>query len=116
MRFRSISMSVAALSLLPIALSALFPIALSALFPIALSAQFLDPNVLKKPNPVDAWPTYHGDYSGKRYSELTQINKSNVNTLTLAWEFKALSTAETANNVGGPWKPGDPTGDGDHKY
>ena len=91
MRFRSIS--VAALTLLP----------------IALSAQFLDPNVLKKPNPVDAWPTYHGDYSGKRYSELTQINKSNVNTLTLAWEFKALATAETAKNVGGPWKPGDPT-------
>ncbi len=91
MRFRSVS--VAALLLLP----------------IALSAQFLDPNVLKKPNPVDAWPTYHGDYSGKRYSELTQINKSNVNTLTLAWEFKALATAESANNVGGPWKPGDPT-------
>ncbi len=80
-----------------------------ALLPIALSAQFLDPNVLKKRNPVDAWPTYHGDYSGKRYSELDQINKSNVATLTLAWAFKGLATAESATNVGGPWKPGDPT-------
>ena len=85
------------------------PATVLALLPLCLSAQFLDPNVLKKPNPVDAWPTYHGDYSGKRYSELKQINKSNVNTLTLAWQFKALATAETARNVGGPWKPGDPT-------
>ena len=41
------------------------------LLTVSLRAQFLDPNVLKKRNPVDAWPTYHGDYSGKRYSELT---------------------------------------------
>ena len=26
----------------------------------------------------DSWPTYSGDYSGKRYSALTQINQSNV--------------------------------------
>ena len=84
-------------------------IAALALLPISLTGQSLDPNVLKKPNPVDAWPTYHGDYSGKRYSELTQINKSTVATLQLAWEFKALATAESATNVGGPWKAGDPT-------
>jgi alcohol dehydrogenase (cytochrome c) len=33
----------------------------------------------------DSWPTYNGDYSGKRYSALTQINQSNVKQLTLAW-------------------------------
>ena len=80
-----------------------------ALLPVSLTAQFLDPNVLKKPNAIDAWPTYHGDYSGKRYSTLDQINRSNVGTLTLAWAFKALATAETATNVGGLGKPGDPT-------
>ena len=26
-----------------------------------------------------------------------------------AWAFKALATADSATNVGGPWKPGDPT-------
>jgi alcohol dehydrogenase (cytochrome c) len=36
----------------------------------------------------DAWPTYNGDYSGRRYSTLTQINSDNVNTLTLAWMFR----------------------------
>ena len=80
-----------------------------ALLPISLTAQFLDPSVLKKANAIDAWPTYHGDYSGKRYSTLDQINRSNVGTLTLAWAFKALATAETATNVGGPGKRGDPT-------
>src|SRR3984957_19586976 len=33
----------------------------------------------------DSWPTYNGDYSGKRYSTLTQLNQSNVMHLTLAW-------------------------------
>jgi alcohol dehydrogenase (cytochrome c) len=42
------------------------------------------------PNPSlpplgDSWPTYSGDYSGQRYSALTQINQANVKNLTLAW-------------------------------
>jgi len=31
------------------------------------------------------WPTYNGDYSGRRYSPLTKINANNINSLTLAW-------------------------------
>jgi acido-empty-quinoprotein group A len=31
------------------------------------------------------WPTYNGDYSGRRYSSLSQINQSNVSQLTVAW-------------------------------
>ena len=48
-----------------------------------LAAQPLDPAKLLQP-PTDAWPTYNGDYTGRRYSPLTQINQSNVNTLNLA--------------------------------
>ena len=33
----------------------------------------------------DSWPTYNGDYTGRRYSALTQVNQSNVQHLTLAW-------------------------------
>src|SRR5258706_15096746 len=33
----------------------------------------------------ESWPTYSGDYSGKRYSTLTQINQANVKNLALAW-------------------------------
>jgi len=51
------------------------------------SAQGLDPAQLLKPSP-DTWPTYNGDYSGRRYSTLDQINAANVNSLTLAWIFR----------------------------
>jgi alcohol dehydrogenase (cytochrome c) len=54
------------------------------LLPGMLAAQPLDPALLTKPL-GDSWPTYAGDYSGKRYSSLKQINQSNVKNLTLAW-------------------------------
>jgi len=47
----------------------------------------LDPAKLGQP-PIDSWPTYHGDYSGRRYSTLTKINASNVNALGLAWVYR----------------------------
>ena len=48
------------------------------------AGQMLDPALLAKPL-GDSWPTYSGDYSGRRYSSLTQINQSNVKNLTLGW-------------------------------
>jgi len=59
----------------------------------------LDPALLGKP-PVDAWPTYHGDYSGRRYSTLKQINASNVKNLALAWVYR-LNTSRGNAIVGG---------------
>ncbi|MGO8718586.1 MAG: acido-empty-quinoprotein group A [Acidobacteriaceae bacterium] len=35
-----------------------------------------------------SWPTFNGDYSGRRYSLLTQINRTNVKLLKLAWAFQ----------------------------
>ena len=49
-----------------------------------LPATGLDPGKLHKPA-VDTWPTYNGDYSGKRFSTLSKINASNVADLGLAW-------------------------------
>jgi alcohol dehydrogenase (cytochrome c) len=34
------------------------------------------------------WPTFLGDSSGKRFSALTQIDKSDVSSLTLGWAFQ----------------------------
>ena len=47
--------------------------------PLLLMAQGngVNPADLLKPL-ADSWPTYNGDYSGKRYSALTQVNRSNV--------------------------------------
>src|SRR5947207_1461036 len=33
------------------------------------------------------WPTFNGNVSGNRYSQLTQITPANVNRLTLKWTF-----------------------------
>ncbi len=52
--------------------------------PIASSAQGLDPASLVAPL-KDSWPTYSGDYSGRRYSQLDQVTTDNVQQLTLAW-------------------------------
>jgi alcohol dehydrogenase (cytochrome c) len=48
------------------------------------STKGLDPQQIFNP-PPDAWLTYSGDYSGRRYSPLTQLNQSNVKNLSLAW-------------------------------
>jgi alcohol dehydrogenase (cytochrome c) len=44
----------------------------------------LDPASILKPL-GESWPTYSGDYSGRRYSSLTQINQATVKNLSLAW-------------------------------
>ncbi len=54
---------------------------------LALSAQNLSAAQLVDP-PTDSWPGYHGDYSGKRHSSLTEINPANVGKLGLAWAFQ----------------------------
>jgi alcohol dehydrogenase (cytochrome c) len=60
-----------------------------------LCAQGLDPQKLLHP-PVDTWPTYNGDYTGRRYSSLDLINRSNVHSLTLGWAFQTHSVSVKA--------------------
>ena len=55
-------------------------------------AQGLTPEKLLQPSP-DTWPTYNGDYSGRRFSTLDQINSGNISSLTLAWVFRARTAA-----------------------
>jgi alcohol dehydrogenase (cytochrome c) len=50
----------------------------------------LDPAAILTPTP-DSWPTYSGDYSGRRYSTLAQINQTNVRQLTLAWTARVTA-------------------------
>src|SRR5438105_11528958 len=49
-----------------------------------LVGQGLDPSLLTRPA-TNAWPTYAGDYSQRRYSTLAQIDTTNVRHLSLAW-------------------------------
>ena len=42
----------------------------------------------------DSWPTYNGDYTGRRFSALTQVNRANVKHLTLAWASQVIAGAD----------------------
>ena len=64
-----------------------------------LSAGGLPAAKIVNPAP-DSWPTYHGDYSGRHFSPLNQINQFNVKNLSLAWLIR-LSTSSAGAIVGG---------------
>ena len=51
--------------------------------------------------PTDSWPTYNGDYSGRRYSPLAEINASNIGGLALAW-FCRIANVGAQRGVGNP--------------
>ena len=70
-------------------------LSLLAICGAAACAQELDPAKLLQP-PTDTWPSYNGDYSGRRFSPLSQIDASNVRSLALKWMFRTRDT-------GGDW-------------
>ena len=55
---------------------------------LAVSALFVSASFAQPPMPTTSWPTYNGDYTGRRFSPLSKVNASNVNQLSLAWMFK----------------------------
>jgi alcohol dehydrogenase (cytochrome c) len=73
-------------------LSAASALLLFAGLPSPLAAQNLTSAELLHP-PADSWPGYHGDYSGRRHSKLTQITPGNVDNLGLAWAFQTNQPA-----------------------
>ena len=60
----------------------------------------LDPAAMLKPL-AEEWTSYSGDYTGRRYSTLTQVNQTNVKNLTLAWVSKLTAGAGNAGGGGG---------------
>jgi alcohol dehydrogenase (cytochrome c) len=78
-----------------------------AVVPVSSTAQTstqspggLDPALLLKPL-ADIWPTYSGDYTGRRYSSLAQINRNTVKNMTLAWVSRLNGTAAGPAGDGG---------------
>ena len=69
----------------------LFVLAINAaILSAATGAEGLNPAKLMQPA-IDSWPTYNGDYSGRRFSTLTKINESNVKSLSLSWVYRINS-------------------------
>ena len=44
-----------------------------------------------------SWPTYNGDYTGKRYSALTMVNRQTVKNLGLAWSVQLTAGSESTS-------------------
>lgn len=59
--------------------------------PAPMSADVRSADLLVRP-PQDNWPSYNGDYSGRRYSALAEINVGNVSKLRAQWIFHASSS------------------------
>lgn len=69
-----------------------------ALVTTAAFSQPLDPAKLLQA-PTDHWPTYNGDYSGRRFSPLSKINDANVNSMSLAWVYRANTGSGLAGAI-----------------
>lgn len=61
---------------------------------VAQQTMLVNPADLTQPL-AKSWPTYSGDYSGKRYSALVQIDRSTVRQLTLAWTARVNPALRT---------------------
>src|SRR5271167_1022771 len=72
---------------LPVAVFISFLFAASFFSTSRAMAQGADNATLLHP-PAASCPIYHGDYSGRRHSALTQITPQNVKSLALAWAFQ----------------------------
>ncbi len=48
--------------------------------------------------PTDSWPTYNGDLSGRRFSELKQINADTLKNLELKWSYRIGKSSTGSRN------------------
>jgi PQQ-dependent dehydrogenase (methanol/ethanol family) len=63
-----------------------------------------DPDLDKRMNDPNQWASQAGDYANHRYSDLAQINASNVKNLQVAW---TMSTGVLRGHEGSPLVIGD---------
>ena len=85
------------------------------LLPVLLSGQGkgVDPAQLLKPL-GESWPTHSGDYTGRRFSSLKQIDRTTVKTLTLAW-VQTLVEGPGSHRLAGAADAAAPTGPARHR-
>ena len=56
--------------------------------PVSAATDVSSEQLLAQP-PAANWPSYNGDYTGRRYSSLNQINVNNVDQMRAQWVFHA---------------------------
>jgi len=75
----------------------------------AAQTPLVPPAALKQPLSRD-WLSYSGDYTGQRFSRLTQLTPANVKQLTLAWSARMVGDQRGNAIVGGEGKGDFPVG------
>ena len=81
-----------------------FCLVVAVLIPVSVIGQSedgLDPMTLLAPL-ENSWPTYSGDYTGRRYSALDQVTTENVQRLTLAWTRQMNTGMPSLNGPDSP--------------
>ena len=68
-----------------------FLLLLALVAPFSLRAQVTSDRLLHAPDEPQNWLTYSGSYMSQRYSQLKQVDASNVKNLELKWVFQAQS-------------------------
>jgi alcohol dehydrogenase (cytochrome c) len=66
-------------------------VALAASLVLAADQRGVDSARLVNPG-TGTWPTFNGDYTGRRFSTLAAIDRSNVHQLSLAWMHRISGT------------------------
>lgn len=66
---------------------------------LTLSGQNAADSAASAQPPVGSWPTYNGDYSGRRFSPLAKITDANVGALSLAWVYRINAGATPGGGV-----------------
>jgi alcohol dehydrogenase (cytochrome c) len=59
-----------------------------------MQAQVTFERLLNASNEPQNWLTYSGDYAGRRFSTLDQVNKTNVHSLTAKWVYQTAATGK----------------------
>jgi alcohol dehydrogenase (cytochrome c) len=67
---------------------------LLTVFPVIASAQVTFERLLNSAKEPQNWLTYSGDYAGRRFSTLDQINAKNVRTLAARWVYQTGATGK----------------------
>jgi len=65
-----------------------------SLLTCAAHAQVTSARLLNSAKEPQNWLTYSGDYAGRRFSALNQVNKQNVNSLVAKWVYQTGATGK----------------------
>ena len=67
---------------------------------VVLTLAFPQPSLVGAVAAPDDWPAYGGDAGGRRYSQLSEINRDNVGTLKPAWTYRTGELGQDSTVAG----------------